>query len=81
MRAGRGEDVRDGDAVEISGEVVRDERAPGGAELHAQSVKVLSCAAEAMPVPIGKNKMNLSLDTDLALRFVTLRQPPQARGV
>ena len=35
------EDVRDGDAVEISGEVVRDERAPGGAELHAQSVKVL----------------------------------------
>ena len=70
---GADEDVRDGDAVEISGEVVRDERAPGGAELHAQSVKVLSCAAEAMPVPIGKNKMNLSLDTDLALRFVTLR--------
>lgn len=34
-----------------------------------------------MPVPIGKNKMNLSLDTDLALRFVTLLQPPQARGV
>ena len=70
---GADEDVRDGDAVEISGEVVRDERAPGGAELHAQSVKVLSRAAEAMPVPIGKNKMNLSLDTDLALRFVTLR--------
>lgn len=70
---GADEDVRDGDAVEISGEVVRDERAPGGAELHAQSVKVFSRAAEAMPVPIGKNKMNLSLDTDLALRFVTLR--------
>lgn len=34
---------------------------------------MLSRAAEAMPVPIGKNKMNLSLDTDLALRFVTLR--------
>ena len=70
---GADEDVRDGDAVEISGEVVRDERASGGAELHAQSVKVLSRAAEAMPVPISKNKMNLSLDTDLALRFVTLR--------
>ena len=70
---GAGEDVRDGDAVTVSGEAVRDERAPGGVELHAQRVKVLSRAAEAMPVPIGKNKMNLSLDTDLALRFVTLR--------
>ena len=70
---GAGEDVRDGDAVTVSGEAVRDERAPGGVELHAQRVKVLSRAAEAMPVPIGKNKMNLSLDTDLSLRFVTLR--------
>lgn len=70
---GAGEDVRDGDAVTVSGEAVRDERAPGGVELHAQRVKVLSRAAEAMPVPIGKNRMNLSLDTDLSLRFVTLR--------
>ena len=70
---GADEDVRDGDAVTVSGEAVRDERAPGGVELHAQRVKVLSRAAEAMPVPIGKNKMNLSLDTDLSLRFVTLR--------
>ena len=70
---GAEEDVRDGDAVTVSGEAVRDERAPGGVELHAQRVKVLSRAAEAMPVPIGKNKMNLSLDTDLSLRFVTLR--------
>ena len=70
---GAGEDVRDGDAVTVSGEAVRDERAPGGVELHAQRVRVLSRAAEAMPVPIGKNKMNLSLDTDLSLRFVTLR--------
>ena len=70
---GAGEDVRDGDAVTVSGEAVRDERAPGGVELHVQRVKVLSRAAEAMPVPIGKNKMNLSLDTDLSLRFVTLR--------
>lgn len=70
---GAGEDVRDGDAVTVCGEAVRDERAPGGVELHVQRVKVLSRAAEAMPVPIGKNKMNLSLDTDLSLRFVTLR--------
>lgn len=71
--SGEDMDVRDGDAVVIAGEVVRDERAPGGAELHAEKVEVLSRAAEAMPVPIGKNKMNLSLDTELSLRFVTLR--------
>lgn len=71
--SGEDMDVRDGDAVMIAGEVVRDERAPGGAELHAQRIEVLSRAAEAMPVPIGKNKMNLSLDTELSLRFVTLR--------
>ncbi len=40
--SGEDMDVRDGDAVVIAGEVVRDERAPGGAELHAQRVEVLS---------------------------------------
>ena len=70
---GDGPDVREGDAVRAEGEVARDARAPGGAELHVQKLTVLSRAAEAMPVPIGKNKMNLSMDTDLSLRFVTLR--------
>ena len=70
---GDGPDVREGDAVRAEGEVARDARAPGGAELHVQALTVLSRAAEAMPVPIGKNKMNLSMDTDLSLRFVTLR--------
>lgn len=70
---GDGPDVREGDAVRAEGEVARDARAPGGAELHVQKLTVLSRAAETMPVPIGKNKMNLSMDTDLSLRFVTLR--------
>ena len=70
---GDGFAVREGDAVAAEGEVARDARAPGGAELHVTSMTVLSRAAEPMPVPIGKYKMNLSMDTDLALRFVTLR--------
>ena len=65
--------VREGDAVRAEGAVAHDERAPGGAELHVQALRVLSRAAEAMPVPIGKNRMNLTLDTELSLRFVTLR--------
>ena len=71
--SGDGFAVREGDAVAAEGEVARDARAPGGAELHVTSMTVLSRAAEPMPVPIGKYKMNLSMDTDLALRFVTLR--------
>ncbi|MDD7174472.1 MAG: aspartate--tRNA(Asn) ligase [Clostridiales bacterium] len=71
--SGDGFAVREGDAVAAEGEVARDARAPGGAELHVTSLTVLSHAAEPMPVPIGKYKMNLSMDTDLALRFVTLR--------
>lgn len=66
-------DVREGDAVRAQGKMVRDARAPGGTELHVSALEVLSHAAEPMPVPIGKNRMNLTLDTDLALRFVTLR--------
>ena len=71
--SGDGFAVREGDAVMAEGEVAHDERAPGGAELHVTKLTVLSRAAEPMPVPIGKYKMNLSMDTDLALRFVTLR--------
>ena len=70
---GDGPAVHEGDAVRTSGEIARDERAPGGAELHVTALTVLASAAEPMPVPIGKNRMNLTLDTDLSLRFVTLR--------
>lgn len=66
-------DVREGDAVRTAGDLAKDERAPGGMELHATQVYILSRAAEPMPVPVGKYKMNLSMDTDLSLRFVTLR--------
>lgn len=71
--SGEGFSVREGDAVTAEGEVAKDERAPGGTEIHVTKLEILSRAAEAMPVPIGKNKMNVTLDTDLALRFVTLR--------
>ncbi len=70
---GDGLDAREGDAVEIEGAIARDARAPGGAEVRVSALRVLASPAEAMPVPIGKGRMNLSLDTELSLRFVTLR--------
>lgn len=65
--------ARDGDAVEITGEVRAEERAPYGFEIMIQSLTVLSSPSEPMPVPIHKTYMNLAIDTDMALRPITLR--------
>lgn len=65
--------VHPGDSLEITGTLMPDERAPGGQELHVQTVKILSRAAELPPVDLARGKMNLTLDTLLELRPVTLR--------
>ncbi|MDR1599705.1 MAG: aspartate--tRNA(Asn) ligase [Oscillospiraceae bacterium] len=64
---------KEGDAVEFTGVVVSEPRAPGGFELRAGTIRVLSTPAEPMPVPIHKTNMGLTLDTDLSLRPITLR--------
>ncbi|GHU67118.1 aspartate--tRNA(Asp/Asn) ligase [Clostridia bacterium] len=64
---------KEGDAAAFEGTVVSEPRAPGGLELRAESVRVLSTPAEPMPVPIHKTNMGLTLDTELSLRPITLR--------
>lgn len=59
--------------VELSGAVREEARAPGGFEIAAESVAVLSRPAAPMPVPLGKRKLELNLDTELALRPAVLR--------
>ena len=60
-------------AVEITGTVTAEERAPRGFEIRLKEVRVLSRPAEPMPVVINKWKMNTSLETKLDLRPLTLR--------
>ena len=60
-------------AAEVLGTVHQEERAPGGAELAAAAVRVLSRPAAAMPVPVSKRKLNLTLDARLSLRPAVLR--------
>ena len=62
-------------AVRITGTVRPEERAPGGRELAAESIEILSRPAQAMPVPVSKWKLDLNLDTELSLRPVVLRSP------
>ena len=67
------ESIREGDALEIRGTPVPEPRAPNGFELRVKALRVLSRAAEPMPVPIQKAKLNLALETELSLRPITLR--------
>lgn len=60
-------------AVVFFGTAREESRAPSGFELDITGVKVLSRPHSPMPVAINKRKMNLTIDSNLALRPVTLR--------
>lgn len=66
-------DLKEESAVEVTGVISAEERAPQGFELHLSDIRVLSEPAEVMPLAIHKWKMNTSLETKLALRPVSLR--------
>lgn len=57
----------------VSGVVRAEERAPGGFEIAAAAAQVLSRPAAPLPVPVSRWKLGLNLDTELALRPLTLR--------
>lgn len=60
-------------AVEVTGTLRAEKRAPMGVEVLVESVQVLSTPAAPVGVPIGKYKLDLNLDTELSLRPVVLR--------
>lgn len=60
-------------AVVVTGTLREEPRAPGGVELAAQAVEVLSRPAAPLPVPVPKARLNINLDTELGLRPVVLR--------
>ncbi|OIP24909.1 aspartate--tRNA(Asn) ligase [bacterium CG2_30_37_16] len=59
--------------VSITGKVVKEDRAPGGAEIHVQNVEILSPVTEDIPIEINKKDLNVNLDTLLDFRPLTLR--------
>jgi nondiscriminating aspartyl-tRNA synthetase len=64
---------REESAVRVGGALRPEARAVGGVELVADTLTVLSAPYEALPVPIGKRRLNLQIETELTLRPVTLR--------
>ena len=66
-------EIKEESAVEVTGTVAREERAPHGFEIRLEAVKVLSAPEEVLPIAVGKYKMHTSLEARLALRPVSLR--------
>jgi len=60
-------------ALRVRGLVVENAKAPGGLEVQAKEVEVLSPALEPTPVEIPKEEWRANPDTLLEYRYVTLR--------
>lgn len=67
--------LKEESAIRVTGLVSAEERAPHGFELRLTAIEVLSQPAEVLPIAISKWKLNTSLETKLALRPITLRNP------
>lgn len=64
----------------VSGKVVANKRAPGGLEIQAENLEVISEAKEPTPIEIPKTDWNVNPETILDYRHVSLREP-KARAV
>ena len=62
-------------SVRVSGKVVENKKAPGGLELQAENLEVIAEATEPTPIEIPKEEWNVSPDTLLEYRHVSLRSP------
>lgn len=60
-------------AIVAEGVVTESEKAPGGIEIRLTGVTILSTPAEVLPIPVAKWKMNTTLETNLNLRPISLR--------
>ena len=59
----------------VEGDVTAASQAPGGVELHAPRISVLTAVTEAPPVTLGKRELKASLTTMLDEAVVTTRHP------
>ena len=66
-------ELKEESAVEVTGVVEREDRAPGGFEIRLETVKILSEPDQALPIAVNKYRMHASLEARLAVRPVSLR--------
>ena len=66
-------EIREGQAVRVTGTVFKEERAPHGIEIHLADARILSKPEEPMPIAIDKWKLPTSLEANLNRRAIALR--------
>ena len=67
-------DIREGCTVRVEGVLRREERAPRGVEIAAESAEILSVPAGPLPLPVDKRKLGASLEARLDHRAISLRK-------
>lgn len=60
-------------ALELTGTLREEPRAPGGKELVVHSLRVLCAPAAPLPFAMGKRSLGMALESELGLRPLTLR--------
>ncbi len=65
--------VREETALRVRGLPVFSHQAPGGIEIRLRELTILSEPTEPMPIPVAKKKWSTSLETELNLRPISLR--------
>ena len=66
-------DVKEADAVEVTGVLTESDKAPNGIEIRLSGLEVLSGPVEPMPLAVAKWKLSTSLEAKLNYRPISLR--------
>ena len=61
--------------ISAAGTVRKNEKAPGGYEVHASSYAVMAPAAPDLPIPINQDPESINLDSLLDYRMLSIRIP------
>ena len=66
-------ELKEAATIEVEGILAKNEKAPNGIEIQLNKITILSEPAQPLPIPIAKWKMNTTLETNLNLRPISLR--------
>ena len=61
--------------LSLEGTVRKNEKAPGGLEIHAEHTEVLAQAHTDLPIPVNQEPEKLSLEALLDIRMISIRIP------
>jgi len=71
------EDYAEGNYISVTGMCRSEPRAPNGAEVEVETIKVLSRPASEMPFSVNQKLFEVGIDTNLNFRPISLRHPRQ----